>query len=844
MLFKDRVEELQKKVQNIQSNPETNMQNKLSENCWFLSESEVVCFERRFGDSRYPYSKDGLTLWAYASGGLQILNVTFNVVLDSFFGGHVPNLCFYAGRKIGDKYFPISLTGAGKVPMEVDVNRYTVFAPEAVYYFTETMEFTSCVRMFVDEEQKLRFSVRLVNGDFETDTYVASYFNPFLRNAFSEDIGTKFFKSCKYSKGGFIFRVIEDIFRSDCHIYTACMSISEQERPIHTTTSYSDFAGSMHNTVNGSVSLQNGTFEQGKTYTEFTDNAVAATIVPLHMAAYESYEISYTVAISQDNEEKAQADANQAVFTPEIDALLYEKEIELGRDIPFMKFEDVQIEGVEDVAFDRFVKSVFRQVEFCSRAKNYGGALIGIRDIFQQLEAALMWIPDYCRGKILEALNYIGDDGRAPRQYSYPAYEGALPVMDLRPFIDQGVWVISTIYTYLAVTGDYSILEEVCGYYHFEGRAVSFSNKRDSVLSHVIQIMEYLSSNLDEETNCLHILYGDWNDALDGLGESNDESKEYGTGVSVMATLQFYQNLREMIQIMNYLGMPDKAEEYEALAQKVSDGLMKYAVDINEDGKRKIIHGWGDEYGYKIGSFCDNDGQNRDGLTSNSFWILSGMIEADESLKPDILEAFKRLDSKYGYKTFEPYFALENKKVGRITHLPRGTAENGATYIHATMFAIWALFEIGEAKLAWEQLEKILPLTHEHLTHTPFVMPNSYSYDVEKGFDGESMNDWFTGSGCVLAKIFMWYIFGIKADLDGVTICPAKVLPVSSMKICLKLKGGEIALSYRKKDCESRTFEVNGKAVTPVYNMSKDLYEIRLNNVDIAGKNLEVDIGD
>ena len=86
--------ELQGKVRLLQENQKMNVQNKLPENCWFLSESEVVCFERPFGDSRYPYSKDGLTLWAYASGGLRILNGTFNVVLDSFFGGHVPNLCF------------------------------------------------------------------------------------------------------------------------------------------------------------------------------------------------------------------------------------------------------------------------------------------------------------------------------------------------------------------------------------------------------------------------------------------------------------------------------------------------------------------------------------------------------------------------------------------------------------------------------------------------------------------------------------------------------------------------------------------------------------------------------
>jgi hypothetical protein len=66
------------------------------------------------------------------------------------------------------------------------------------------------------------------------------------------------------------------------------------------------------------------------------------------------------------------------------------------------------------------MENVLRQVEFVSRAKNYAGHLIGIRDIFQQVEASLFWIPEYARKKIIEALGYIGEDGRAPRQYSYP----------------------------------------------------------------------------------------------------------------------------------------------------------------------------------------------------------------------------------------------------------------------------------------------------------------------------------------------------------------------------------------------------------------------------------------
>jgi len=530
------------------------------------------------------------------------------------------------------------------------------------------------------------------------------------------------------------------------------------------------------------------------------------------------------------------------VNTDEIDDLLSNRDA-FGKNVPDLAFEGNQI-GVKDTAWNRFCASVFRQTEFCARAKNYSGALIGIRDIFQQLEAALIWLPDYCRGKILEALNYIGEDGRAPRQYSYPAKEGVLPVMDLRPFIDQGVWIISTIYTYLAYTNDYSILEEVCGYYKFDGRNVAFSKEKDSVLSHMFRIMEYLLSNLDKRTYCLHVLYGDWNDALDGMGESIDGVSEYGSGVSVMATLQFYQNLREMSMILRHVNRSDEATRYESIAEKVADGLQKYAIDIKEDGARKIIHGWGDKYSYKVGSWLDNDGMDRDGLTSNAFWILSGMIDKDRTLKTDILRAYDRLDSKYGLKTFEPYFSMGNKKVGRITHLPRGTAENGATYIHATMFAIWSLFEIGETERAWKQLEKVLSLTHSSLTTSPFVMPNSYSYDIEKGFDGESMSDWFTGSGCVFVKILIWHIFGIQADLDGLTVCPSKEPPIKKMSLSIMVKGVKVLLNYQKLDGKARVFKVNGIEKEPVFNDKKRAWEIRFDKISSLSKCLQIDVID
>ena len=162
----------------------TNAQkNALPSGCYFLNEDEVLCEKRLFGDSRYPYSCDGLTLWAYSSGNVKIEESTFNVLLD-FCEGKEPNLAFYAGEKVTNGYFPISITGAGKLPFENNVNRYTVFTPEAAYYIAETENIVSCARMFIDRQRNIRFSLYIENmQDKPVQTYLSAYFNCMLSHA-------------------------------------------------------------------------------------------------------------------------------------------------------------------------------------------------------------------------------------------------------------------------------------------------------------------------------------------------------------------------------------------------------------------------------------------------------------------------------------------------------------------------------------------------------------------------------------------------------------------------------------------------------------------------------------
>lgn len=500
-----------------------------------------------------------------------------------------------------------------------------------------------------------------------------------LSHANFENIETKWYRQSEAVENGFTLSVTECIDRNTCNINTASIVRDAAEKKVYSTTSHTDYCGGMHNQLCCSTALQNGKFEENKSYTEFTDTAIAGDIIPLIVGAGEEVTVGYTLSVFTKPKNTSIAQVDKVLYGNKSSDALWNS-------LPNIHFNG-EWEGVNADILNAFLKNVCRQTEFCARAKNYAGPFIGIRDIFQQLEAALMWIPKYCRGKIIEALHFIGDDGRAPRQYSYPTANGMLPEMDLRMFVDQGVWIISTVYTYLAFTDDFSILDEVCGYYDLTGGKVNFSSEKGSVLDHLIRITEFLVSNLDTQTGCLRALYGDWNDALDGLGKTTDTDKAFGSGVSVMASLQLYRNLGEMSDILRKLNKFEMAERYQSVRSKLQANLQKYAVVENDSGARKILHGWGDKRAYFVGSFCDNDGANRDGLTSNAFWVLSRAIDWDSSMKADILSAYERLDSKYGLKTFAPYFAPSNDKVGRINRLPAGTAENGAVYIHASAIA-------------------------------------------------------------------------------------------------------------------------------------------------------------
>ncbi len=800
---------------------------------WFIGHEEMLTLPHDDGDCRYPYGSNGFNFWAYASGYMHANEGLFSPLLRSA-EGEEPNAAWFAGFPQGDTVEVVPLLG---VPAADDeAVRYTVFNKSFITYITEIHGLRFAVRLVTTEQRELLMTVTAENlGTEERRFFLSSYFNPFLQHGVYPCGEDRWFREVTVRDcpgqvlPAFTVRCNISLSRTRQVVNLGTLTralrceggawLSGHEE----TASRYQYVGGVRGSLHRPGGLLRGRFEPPVHTATFTEVAACGDLLHVAVPAGGSVRTDtlFAYRVHRESEDELTEMLREVPSAETVDARVAEMvQAESSRNSG-LAFRATGTYGERLTAekLNQFVEQLKKQVEFCAMLKGYAqpgaGSLIGVRDVGQALEGYQIWRPAEARAKILELLSFTDPSGRCPRQYSLPAYEGAVPAMDLRPFIDQGVWVISTVVNYLKYTDDYSLLSESCGFYRIvdeAARQVEKCEEQSSVLDHLLRIMDWLMDKTDSETDCIRVLYGDWNDALDGLGVSQDPSKAYGSGVSVMAASQVWQNYREMSELLSRLDAEQYAgriAEYGARADKLEKGLRRYGIQYNAEGQPRITHGWGDRRSYYVGSWKDPDGAARRSLTANAFWVLSGLYDRDMSLRQTIHDDILALDSPYGLKTFDPHFEPDAKGVGRIPKLPAGTAENGAPYIHASVFGVMALFRMGCAEDAWAELYKALPLTHDHVSVSPFVMPNSYGYNPAKHIDGESMMDWQTGSSNVMLKLLVRFVMGVRPEYDGVWIQPAASCPFE-FTAHVPVKGADLRITYRRSGLGRRRYTVNG----------------------------------
>lgn len=831
----------------------------------FLDDGRVLCRERDRGDSRYPYGADGFNFWVTANGHMHANRGLFFHFLPAH-DGDEPSIAFFAGLLRADRETcrAISILPVPFLPSDAEqvVDRYTILGHDAAYFVAQTRELLTALRVFVSSSHpdgpQIHFSLVVLNlTDGPLEAFTSSMINPFCRHQFAETNEDRWFKTVRVKRSGdrsadlppFEVTTNEDLnrFQSITNYALIRRAIAMQDKDskerqlsllhdlessawphpaavaVQHCTSRLGYVGTPRRGLATAEFLSTGRFRRDIAVTAFNDLAVAGDLLRFVLPERGSFRCDYEFSTPPDEVSHARQ-AARLLDPNEVDRIprSVTEQSTAGGDLALW-FGPSRATDLNSTILNHFVGFLKKQVAVCAQLKGYmhpaPNSLIGIRDVFQAIEGHLYDQPAEARAKIIEALGFVLTDGRCPRQYSLPA-NGAPGRADLREFVDQGAWVISAVHTYLCVTGDLAILQESVGYHRAspgDPSALEPADDRDSVLEHLLRIIDFLDQQRDTATGLVRALYGDWNDALDGLGASTQPGQSFGTGVSVMTSLQLYRNCAELLEILKHIAFDHRGEPTARL-QRIRDelraGLLRFAV-VSDDVQRRIVHGWGDQMTYFVGSFRDSDGLARDGLTSNAFWALSDMLKADPTLKSDILGALDRLDSPYGLKTFEPGFAPDAPGVGRITKLPLGSAENGAVYIHASTFGIAAQFCMGEARRAWEQIIKILPFSahHREPSHSPFVMPNSYVENADLNLTGQSMNDWQTGCSNVLLKLLIRYVFGFDPGLINLRIAPAAWRPFETLILEARAQGRRIRVTCSHGGVSHRRVHINGLEV-------------------------------
>ena len=832
-MIKQELLQLVEKVHNLKKDEG----NSLPDNSYFLDDNSILCYQRTYGKSSYPYQVDSMRMFAHTNGYIDCVDGLFNIFKPVFYNEDT-NIAFFAGEEYEDGFFPISITGATRQLFEKGIERYTVFTPVCTYYISETEKAIFAAQAYITDKKHLKFSLAAINKGEQRNIYLCSYFEPTIRYVEHEDFYHKMMKfGERFPNGNYIVK-----YRSgnNYDYLSAKVAVTGDIAKRSFTTAKRTVLRGGANLTNA-LALKNGCFSADISKTNTSDFPVISDMIHFSLEENGFAEISYEMTVTKNYDEAHNFIENQ--IDPQADyeylcnQLAADEKIFKNAEI---KFNDWHNENLHGNVINRFLKCVQHQISLCALGDRYVGQHLGVRDVFQQLETSLIWQPKESRKQILRVLDCILEDGRPPRQVSFPTEDNTMPVFDMMPYIDQGMWILSTIHTYLSYTGDFSILDEVCGYYmpvsNWGMARVPRSEIKDTVLDHIIKITNYLISNIDEETNCIHILRGDWNDAINAVGQSSDPEKKFGNGVSIMATLQLYLGLGFVCEILEKLGKyPETVKKYNMTKYIIKQGIEANAIDFNEENGARIIHGWGENKSFLLGSYNDVDGNSRLSLTSNSFFAISGLIKEFPQLKDDIAENILALDSVYGLKTFNLPFTSHDDKLGSIGRITAGTLENGSVYVHASTFGIMALFLLGYSKEAWEQMEKSMVISHENVSRSTFVMPNSYFSTEEFGDAGFSMGDWYTGSGTVLIKNMIKCGFGIEPTLSTLKLIPPAYFPSKTAELNIKIKGENVTVKYENRGEGMRSIYMNGEKLPLLFDDIRGTYYAEIPDSKLNG---------
>jgi len=443
-------------------------------------------------------------------------------------------------------------------------------------------------------------------------------------------------------------------------------------------------------------------------------------------------------------------------------------------------------------AFDRLVNTWLPYQTLTARLwgrlgpQQRSGAF-GFRDQLQDALPLILLRPAQARAQILLHARQQFREGDV-LQWWHQTWDGKTGLGIRNRASDPHLWLAYMTCRYVEVSGDRTILKESIPF--LEGpkiprgqEGIAFvprkSRDRGTLLEHCLRTVDLTLTRLGQ--NGLPLMGAhDWNDGLSAVGME-------GKGTSVWLGFFLHDVLRAITPLAAEFHGKEKAQEYEAQAQRLRAALQRM---WREDHFVRAVSDKGEVLDY-ADALC-------------SAWpLLSAAVDPKQG-ETALLTGLGRLEKENMVLLLAPFFDEESTPYpGRIADYPPGVRENGAQYSHGASWLVDALTVLASqaakngdpAKAAsWRRDAlrvwlKISPLAHarEGELQTYGLPPHQQPADIfsGRGFEGRGGWSWYTGA----AARMLWAAYAILgiARKDGQPCLDTTILNANGTLRVLKL---------------------------------------------------------
>jgi len=210
--------------------------------------------------------------------------------------------------------------------------------------------------------------------------------------------------------------------------------------------------------------------------------------------------------------------------------------------------------------------------------EQFGGAAWGTRDVSQGPIDLLLHLGKYDAAKKVLCIifSHQNPDGGWPQWWMFDSYTN---IHAHEAHGDIFYWCIIALSSYIKVTGDLSILQEVLPYYHEKG--TDFADKT-TLSEHIERLIDMIVKSFIKGTSLVPYGGGDWNDSLQPVSKQLAERM-----ISSWTVEMNYQAFSQYQKVYELAGNTKKADELRVISDKIKNDFQKYLV---KDG---VVAGYG-----------------------------------------------------------------------------------------------------------------------------------------------------------------------------------------------------------------------------------------------------------